>query len=163
VTLRRRIRLKTRMSTDFSLKKPSVGRPKGSTSDKSRGNRFVEITKELFPRFESRAKRASALGCNEADFRRWESGANIDNRALAALLRHGADIGYILTGERSSDQGAPECPRGLLCERLPKLLQLLGEMFEGAAADPEQREALIEAFRTAAAAIQDRKQGGQTG
>jgi hypothetical protein len=41
------------------------------------------------------------------------------------------------------------------------LLQLLGEMFEDAASSPVQREALIEAFLTAAAAIQDRKRGSK--
>jgi hypothetical protein len=149
-------------ASDSYRKNERPGRRKGATSDPERGLRLIEESENLFGKTK-KGQRLAIIGVSAASWHGYTRGANIDNKTLAALLRHGADIGYILTGERSSDQGAPECPRGLLCERLPKLLQLLGEMFEGAAADPEQREALIEAFRTAAAAIQDRKRGGQTG
>jgi hypothetical protein len=76
-------------------------RKEGSTKDLGRGKRIKEILENIFPEINSRTQKAKALGFNEANLRSWESGSNIDNRALAKLLELGVDIGYILTGEKS--------------------------------------------------------------
>jgi hypothetical protein len=41
------------------------------------------------------------LSMPQGTFHGWIAGANIDNRALGTMMRNGADIFYILTGEKS--------------------------------------------------------------
>jgi len=145
--------------------------PSKPSSDKDieRGKRFAEICAEAFPGASKRDLARQFQLSSDGRIRQFEGGVTIDNRALAALLRRGADIGYILTGERwtfapaSGEPVAEPCTAGKLCERLPTLLKLLGEMFERAAANPEERESLIAAFQTAAEAISSKRSNTKSG
>lgn len=133
-----------RCQMNSRAEKRQRGRVPGATVDAARGLRFLEECEIVF-RNAKRTQVAASLGCGESSVRAWEKGVNIDNRALAALSRHGADIHYILTGERQAQAKAhaprdplaqiidppASCPNHGLCRRLAMLVQLQKVLLNG--------------------------------
>ncbi len=128
-----------------------IGRPRGTTKDIARGCRFAQEVEKVCNREKFRSTRAAILGLPESGLRKWEKGGNIDNRALAALSRAGADIHYILTGERQENRKEmpahdplaalnpppADCKNAGLCGRLAKLFALLREFSHGSILDAD--------------------------
>lgn len=127
-----------------------------TTPYKETAYRLEEILKKTFDQ-PTNAAIGCAFGVSEATVRNWRTGReHINGKALAELARRGADIHWLLTGERAAPSS--ECQNGRVCERLPMLLRLLAEMFEETA-DPEKRETVIAALQGAIAATEADKQG----
>lgn len=69
-------------------------------ADTARGSRFTEISKIVFG-CTNRSEWARQIGCREGSIADWESGADINNRALAAIVKRGGSLAYLLLGDGS--------------------------------------------------------------
>lgn len=70
------------------------------------GQRCVEELYRLFPN-ESDRRICRIIGCNKNSIEAWRNGAAPSSMFLAAILNHGGDLEYILTGRRTTQQ-APD-------------------------------------------------------
>lgn len=146
--------------------------PRISIDDKDieRGKRFREICESAFAGESFRSIGKLLGGYSSSRMSDWLSGDRIDNRALAALSRHGADIHYILTGERRAEADRPaaattsaaavssmqavverelrpppeSCPNRGACEKQAKILRLFAGMLGLVSADDAEVERAVD-------------------
>lgn len=112
-------------------------------TDQAMGCRVEESLQKVFGKASNEAMGHELGSVSEGTVRNWRKGKEIVNgKALAELARRGADIHYILTGQRREDRkepaardplsglidAPPRCPNGGLCKRLAMRDQLVREV-----------------------------------
>jgi hypothetical protein len=144
--------------------------PRISISDKDieRGKRFRKTCADAFQGKSLRSIGRALGGYSSSRMDGWTKGDGIDNRALAALANKGADVHWLLTGERKAPArtaGAegetlvPDfiCPRGRMCDALPHIFVILADTMTRAASSVEAQEEARFDLDAMIAAVQARR------